>query len=118
MSDKAPVGGLRACGGKGVSWRLKLLLGVLAILFLLLQYRLWFGEGSFAEVFKLERELAQQKRQTAALEARNAELRAEVESLRKDDDAMEARARQELGLIREGETYFQLLEPDGGQDHE
>lgn len=95
-----------------MSWRLKLLLGVLAILFVLLQYRLWFGEGSLAEVFKLERELAEQNRQTAGLEARNEELRAEVESLRKDDDAMEARARKELGLIREGETYFQLIDPE------
>ncbi len=101
-----------------MSWRLKLLLGVLAILFVLLQYRLWFGKGSLAEVFKLERELAGQTHQTEALEGRNEELRAEVGSLRKDDDAMEARARQELGLIREGETYFQLLEPDDGQDHE
>ncbi|RMG36495.1 MAG: cell division protein FtsB [Gammaproteobacteria bacterium] len=93
---------------------MKLLLLVLAVVFVFLQYRLWFGEGSLAEVFKLQRELAQQRQETAALEARNAELRAEVESLRKDDDAMEARARRELGLIREGETYFQLLEPDEG----
>lgn len=101
-----------------MSWRLRLLLAVLVVLFILLQYRLWFGEGSLAEVFNLERELARQRAQTEALEARNRALRAEVESLRNDDDAMEARARRELGLIREGETYFQLIGPGGNRQDE
>lgn len=88
-----------------------LLLGALVVLLAVLQYRLW---TSFIEVRALEREIAGQKVQLHALQARNQALRAEVESLRKDDDAVEARARKELGLIREGETYFQLIQPERG----
>ncbi len=99
-----------------MSWPLRWLFLVLLLLFLGLQYRLWFGPGSLAEVYRLERELAEQRRQTAALQARNEALRAEVESLRHDDDAMEARAREQLGLIREGETYFQLLDGEDADE--
>lgn len=75
----------------------------------LLQYRLWF---SFIEMKHLKQQIGNQQNQLDALLARNRALRADVESLRKDDDAIEARARKELGLIKEGETYFQLLRPE------
>jgi len=75
----------------------------------LLQYRLWF---SFIEMKHLKQQIGNQQNQLDALLARNRALRADVESLRKDDAAIEARARQELGLIKEGETYFQLLRPE------
>jgi len=91
-----------------VQWRNKLLLAALLVLFALLQYRLWL---SYIEMNYLEQQIASQQEQLDALVARNQSLRAEVESLRKEDDAIEARARKELGLIREGETYFQLLPP-------
>ncbi len=94
-----------------MSGKARLLIGVLLVLLVLLQYRLWVGKGSLAEVRALERQLAEQQARITALEARNRALRAEVESLRKDDDAIEARARSELGLIRDGETYFQLIHP-------
>ena len=94
-----------------MSGKARLLIGVLMVLLILLQYRLWVGKGSLAEVRALERQLAEQQARITALEARNQALRAEVESLRKDDDAIEARARSELGLIRDGETYFQLIHP-------
>jgi len=92
-----------------VQWRNKLLLAALLVLFALLQYRLWL---SYIEMNYLEQQIALQQEQLDALVARNQSLRAEVESLRKEDDAIEARARKELGLIREGETYFQLLPRD------
>ena len=91
-----------------MQWRNKLLLAALLVLFALLQYRLWL---SYIEMNYLEQQIASQQEQLDALVARNQSLRAEVESLRKEDDAIEARARKELGLIREGETYFQLLPP-------
>ena len=83
------------------------------MLLILLQVRLW---RSFIQVRDLERRAITQQTQLQALQARNQALRAEVESLRKDDDAIEARARNELGLIREGETYFQLIRPGKNSD--
>ena len=96
-----------------MSWKLRLVLGALVVLLILLQVRLW---RSFIEVRDLERRAITQQTQLQALQARNQALRAEVESLRKDDDAIEARARNELGLIREGETYFQLIRPGKNSD--
>lgn len=89
-----------------MQWRNRLLLVALLVILAVLQYRLWV---SYIEMRYLEQQIASQREQLDALVERNQALRAEVESLRKEDDAIEARARKELGLIREGETYFQLL---------
>jgi cell division protein FtsB len=96
-----------------VSWRLQLIFGALLVVLLVLQYRLWVGEGSLAEVMQLKRQLAMQSAELADLRERNATLQAEVDDLRQGLDAIEARARTELGLIRPGETYFQLLPATG-----
>lgn len=92
-----------------MSWRLQLLLAVLFLLLIGLQYRLWWGEGSLGEVASLKRQLAAQRAELNDLRERNATLQAEVDDLKSGLAAIEARARSELGLIREGETYFQLL---------
>jgi cell division protein FtsB len=92
-----------------VSWRLQLIFGVLLVVLLVLQYRLWVGEGSLAGVMQLKRQMAMQSAELADLRERNATLQAEVDDLRQGLEAIEARARTELGLIRPGETYFQLL---------
>ena len=89
---------------------------VLLLVLLALQYRLWVGEGSLAEVTTLKRQLLQQRSELTDLQERNATLQAEVDDLRQGLEAIEARARSELGLIREGETYFQLLEPEEKAD--
>ena len=89
---------------------------LLVVLLLALQYRLWVGEGSLAEVRALKRQLARQQAELAGLQQRNEALRAEVQSLKQDDAAIEARARGELGMIREGETYFQLIRPGKAED--
>jgi cell division protein FtsB len=95
-----------------VSWKLQLVFAVLLVVLLGLQYRLWVGEGSLAEVATLKRQLSQQRSELHDLKERNATLQAEVDDLKQGLAAIEARARSELGLIREGETYFQLLEPE------
>ena len=92
-----------------MSWRLQLTFAVLLLLLLGLQFRLWVGEGSLAEVASLKRQLAAQRAELDDLHERNATLQAEVDDLKEGLAAIEARARSELGLIREGETYFQLL---------
>lgn len=95
-----------------MSWKLQLVFAVLLVILLGLQYRLWVGEGSLAEVAMLKRQLARQSAELGALRELNATLQAEVDDLKQGLAAIEARARSELGLIREDETYFQLLETD------
>lgn len=95
-----------------MSIKLKLVFALLIALLIGTQYRLWVGEGSLAEVRALKHQLEMQNKQLAQLEARNAALRAEVDGLKRDDDAIEGRARSELGLIQEGETYYQLVRPE------
>lgn len=95
-----------------MSWRVQMLMAVLLLVLLGLQFRLWVGEGSLAEVTSLKRQLSQQRNELRNLHERNATLRAEVDDLKKGLAAIEARARSELGLIRQDETYFQLLESD------
>ena len=92
-----------------MSWRLQLLFAVLILILFGLQYRLWVGEGSLAEVSALRQQLADQRVELRNLQERNATLRAEVEDLKEGLAAIEARARSELGLIRQDETYFQVL---------
>lgn len=95
-----------------MSWKLQLIFALLLVVLVALQYRLWVGEGSLAEVSTLKRQLAAQRDALSDLQERNATLQAEVDDLKQGVAAIEARARSELGLIREGETYFQLLEPE------
>ena len=85
------------------------LLPLLIVAFIGLQYRLWIGEGSWANIVSLERKLLEQKTVTHNLEQRNAELEREVYSLKNGYEAIEERARAELGMIKEGETFYLLL---------
>jgi len=89
---------------------MKLLWFIMALLIILLQARLWVGEGSFAQVWGLEDAIAGQRAENAELEARNERLFAEVQNLRGQQGALEERARMNLGLIREDETFFLVVE--------
>jgi len=75
-----------------------------------LQYRLWVGEGSFAQVTDLQRQIAEQKGENENLLERNRILEAEVMELKKGMETVEERARHELGMVKEGETLYQLTE--------
>ncbi len=94
-----------------MNWKSSAAIVGLVLLLIALQYRLWFGEGSLGEVAALKQQLAGQQAELQDLQERNATLQAEVDDLKEGLAAIEARARSELGLIREGETYFQLLPP-------
>ena len=87
-------------------------IGVLIVLLLLLQYRLWVGEGSLAEVNNLKQEIATQQQELKQLRQRNRALTAEVQDLKQGLSAIEGRARSELGMIRKGETFYQIIEPE------
>jgi cell division protein FtsB len=89
---------------------MKILLAILILLVSLLQYRLWYGDGGIKEIKALQQQLDDLKEQVEEKKERNEALYAEVEDLRKRHEALEERARDELGMIREGETFFQVLE--------
>ena len=91
---------------------------VLFVLLILLQFKLWFGEGGFRDVARLEARVENQQNQNADLLRRNAELQAEVEDLRERLDAVEERARNELGLIKPEEEFYQVVPspPETQQD--
>lgn len=91
---------------------MRLLLIVLALLTAAIQYPLWWGKGGWLRVHELRKQIAEQHEVNAALTARNNALAAEVQDLKSGTQAVEERARTELGLIREGETFIQLLAPN------
>lgn len=72
----------------------------------LLQYKLWFSDVGKSAQRQLERELREQHAQRDALEQRNAVLEAEVLALKQDPAALEARARRDLGMIKQGEVFY------------
>jgi len=95
---------------------MKWVIALLALLLIAVQYRLWVGEGSFAEVVTLQRQVADQQAELEAIKARNEALQAEVDSLKQDREAVEERARSELGMIRDGEVFFQVIEAPNAED--
>ena len=79
---------------------------VLSILLALLQYRLWVGEGSLAHLVALKRETAKQQIEVTELEQHNHVLIAEVKALKSGNDLIEEKARTQLGMIKDGETFY------------
>ena len=89
----------------------RILLVALVALLAFLQYRLWWGEGGRRSVAGLQKQVEQQARENAGLRQRNAALAAEVEDLKSGEAAVEERARSELGMIKPGETFYRVVEP-------
>ncbi|MES2817846.1 MAG: septum formation initiator family protein [Pseudomonadota bacterium] len=83
---------------------------ILGLLLAGLQYRLWVSEGSLAQVTDLKQQIAQQRGENEQLLERNRILEAEVMELKEGMETVEERARHELGMLKEGETLFQLTE--------
>lgn len=94
---------------------MRLLALLLATLIALIQYPLWFGKGGWMRVWEVERQIQAQRETNQKLKARNAALDAEVRDLKQGLDAIEERARSELGMVREDEVFFHLLEGAGPQ---
>jgi len=84
---------------------------VLLVLLGLIQYPLWLGKGGWFKVWDLQRQVAAQRETNDGLRARNAALEAEVRDLATGVGAIEERARSELGMMREGEVFVQILPP-------
>jgi cell division protein FtsB len=92
---------------------MKILTAVLLLVLIGLQYKLWFGDGSLSEVVQLSRELELQKTKLQTLEERNRILEAQVLDLQNGLDAFEEKARNDLGMIKQGETFIQLIPAEG-----
>ena len=89
---------------------MKIVFSILLGLIILLQYKLWFGEGSATEVWRLRHSVNEQMAENLMIKERNETLEAEVKDLKSGLSAIEERARIELGMIKKGETFYQVVE--------
>ena len=89
---------------------MRILAGILGALILLIQYPLWLGKGSWMRAWQVEQDLNRQVQTNHRLETRNAGLAAEVNDLKTGTEAIEERARYELGLVKSDEIFFQIEE--------
>jgi len=90
----------------------KIIAFVLLFLLIWLQYKIWLQDGGVPEVVQLQQEVEEVKTEVQQLQERNSSLDAEVKDLKKGLDAIEERARSEMGMIKQGEVYYQVIEPD------
>ncbi|HNP52388.1 cell division protein FtsB [Nitrosomonas nitrosa] len=89
---------------------MKKLAFLLVVMIVLAQYPLWYGKGSWLSVLEIDQEVAAQRKINQKLQNRNTVLEAEVNNLKKGLDAIEELARNELGMIRNDEVFFQVLD--------
>ncbi len=88
----------------------RIVLYALGALLLLLQYPLWFGSGGILTTWQLHHEINAQRSENARLKERNQTLEAEVADLKSGYDALEERARRELGMVKKGESFYQVID--------
>ena len=91
---------------------MKLIFAILLVLLIWLQYKLWLGDGGIPEVLDLEQEIETVQDEVNRLQERNQALDAEVMDLKKGIEAIEERARSELGMIKPNETYYQVIDSE------
>ena len=89
---------------------MKIAIGILVVILLALQQQIWFGQSGYFERKALAARQAEQQQRTEALTVRNVKMTAEVMALKNDSAAFEARARTELGMVREGEVFYLIPE--------
>ena len=82
------------------------------MLLMWLQYKLWLGDGGIPEVLELEAEIETVQSEVNTLQERNRALNAEVMDLKKGIEAIEERARSEMGMIKKDEIYYQVIDRD------
>jgi cell division protein FtsB len=90
---------------------LRIFAGALCVLLLALQLTWWFGKGGLRDVRKLEQQIQVQEKELEVLRSRNGKLAAEVVDLKQGLEAVEEIARSEMGMVKEGEIFYQLIEP-------
>jgi cell division protein FtsB len=88
---------------------MRIMLVVFLILIAALQYELWFSPGGMAQSWFLKRQIAQVNAQNVSLAARNAVVAADIGDLKQGKEAIEERARNDLGMVKKGETFYQVI---------
>ena len=91
---------------------MKIIIIFLLTLLIWLQYKVWLQDGGIPEVLQLEQEIEVVRSEVKTLKERNSSLNAEVKDLKKGLDAIEERARSEMGMLKEGEVYYQVIQPN------
>ncbi len=91
---------------------MKLIAVILFVLLIWLQYKLWLGDGGIPEVLEMEREIEAVQVEVNKLQERNKALDAEVLDLKKGIEAIEERARSEMGMIKKDEIYYQVIDSE------
>lgn len=94
---------------------MRTLVGILGALILLVQFPLWLGKGGWLRVWEVDRLLDAQRAKNEQLQVRNQALDAEVRDLKQGLEALEERARYELGMVKADEVFFQIVEKNRGQ---
>lgn len=89
---------------------MKMILGALIVLLLLLQYEFWFSDGGMKTVWKLQSSISTQQKMNDQLDKRNQALIVEIKDLQNGNAAIEARARQDLGMVKKGEVFYQIIQ--------
>jgi len=93
----------------------RILVGILGALILLVQFPLWLGKGGWLRVWEVDRQLDAQRAKNEQLQVRNQALDAEVRDLKQGLEALEERARYELGMVKSDEVFFQIVEKNRAQ---
>ncbi len=88
---------------------MKLILGALILLLILLQYEFWFSDGGMKTVWQLKKDIVHQQTINDALAKKNDGLAKDIRALKHDHNAVESRARNELGMVKEGEVFYQVV---------
>ena len=96
----------------GSSKKTKIILAILAFVLLFLQYGFWFGGGGLVETFRLKGKIRQQKARNDELLKSNEALAREIEALKINNEAIEERARNELGMVKRGEVFYQVVDEE------
>ena len=90
----------------------RILIAIAAVILLALTYQLWLADDGYQEVRRLEQEISEQKLEVETKRQRNRELEAEVKDLKNGVDAVEERARNELGMTKKNETFVQIVDDE------
>jgi cell division protein FtsB len=88
---------------------MKVIIGILVMLFFVLQYELWYSSGGILDILHLKHEINQQTDVTKNIAEKNAMIEKEIYYLKNSKEAVEERAREELGMVKKGETFYQVV---------
>ena len=88
---------------------MKIILAILIAVVLALQYHLWFGDTGIVHAFRLQKEINKQQVKNEEITKQNTGLISEINSLKKGGDAIESRARSDLGMVKKGEVFYQVV---------